>query len=115
MKRLLIFLMWFTTITNFYGQNAVNQPLLDYFQNMDMSQVNTGILKERGFPVFDMDFYNGQTLGDTNRVDADRFGWIYWQLTLGNVNTNTNLPSPSTYLNMYKNAYTGGARCLLLF
>ena len=109
MKRLFIFLMCFTSASTFYAQDAVNQPLLDYFQHMDMSQVSTGILKERGFPVFDMDCFNGQALTDSNRMDADRFGWLYWQLTLGNVNTNTTLPDPSTYLNMYENTYMGGS------
>ena len=92
MKNIFFFLLWLTTALNSYAQEAVNQPILDYFENMDMNQVQTGILKERGFPVFDMDFFNGQTLVDTNRVDANRFGWIYWQLMLGNVNSNSTLP-----------------------
>ena len=107
MKKLFILLLWLTTALNSYAQEAVNQPLLDYFQNMDMNQVNTGILKERGFPVFDMDFFNGQTLTDTNRLDVNRFGWIYMQLMLGNVNDNSNLPDPQVYMNQYINDYTG--------
>jgi hypothetical protein len=78
--------MWLMSATNFYAQDAVNQPLLDYFQNMDMSQVSTGILKERGFPMYDLDAYNGTVLTDINKLNADLFGWLYMGLALGNVN-----------------------------
>jgi hypothetical protein len=42
MKKLFILLLWFAVASHSYAQDAVNQPLLDYFQNMDMNQVNTG-------------------------------------------------------------------------
>ena len=109
MKNILIFLLWITTAHFSYAQEVVNQPILDYFENMDMNQVQTGILKERGFPIFDMDFFNGQTLVDTNRMDANRFGWIYWQLMLGNVNSNSTLPDPQVYMSQYTSEYSDGS------
>jgi hypothetical protein len=35
MKRLFIFFLWLTSTTNFSAQTAVNQPLLDYFENIE--------------------------------------------------------------------------------
>ena len=95
MKNFVFVLLWLATASHSFAQTATNQPLLDYFENLDVNQVSTGILKERGFPVFDMDFYNGQTLTNENRVDANNFGWLYLQLMLGNVNTNAMIKNNS--------------------
>ena len=107
MKNFIFVLLWLATASHSFAQTATNQPLLDYFENLDVNQVSTGILKERGFPVFDMDVYNGQTLTNDNRVDANNFGWLYLQLMLGNVNTNATLPDPQVYMNQYSKLYSG--------
>ena len=107
MKNFVFILLWLATASHSFAQTATNQPILDYFENLDVNQVGTGILKERGFPVFDMDFYNGQTLTNENRVDANNFGWMYLQLMLGNVNTNATLPDPQVYMNRYNKLYSG--------
>ena len=51
MKNIFFFLLWLTMALNSYAQEAVNQPILDYFENMDMNQVQTGIgIECRGEP-----------------------------------------------------------------
>jgi hypothetical protein len=108
-KAFVIFgLLLFATFT--FAQRAINQTLIDYLENIDKSQtkVPTGILIEQGFPMYNLEEYQGQVLTDSNKVDADLFGWLYMGLALGNVNNSTIIPDPQTYISMCKNTYMGG-------
>ena len=99
MKKAFFILILLLHTTFGFAQHAINQTLIDYFDNLDKSQVPTGILVEQGFPMYDLEMYKGQVLTDSNKVDADLFGWLYMGLALGNVNDNTVIPEPlATYL-----------------
>ena len=115
MKKAFFILILLLFATFGFAQHAINQTLIDYFDNLDKSQVPTGILVEQGFPMYDLDMYKGQVLTDSNKVDADLFGWLYMGLALGNVNDNTVIPDPQAYSDMYNNSYMGGGICPLLF
>jgi hypothetical protein len=99
----------FCLFANFtFAQRAINQTLVDYLENIDKSQVPTGILIEQGFPMHNSGAYNGQVLTDSNKANPDLFGWLYMGLALGKVNSNVVLPEPQVYTNMYENTYMGG-------
>jgi hypothetical protein len=108
MKKAFFILSFLLFATFGFAQQAINQTLIDYFDNLDKAQVPTGILVEQGFPMYNLEEYKGQVLTDSNKIDADLFGWLYMGLALGNVNENTVIPDPQAYANMYKSTYNGG-------
>ena len=115
MKKAFFILVLLLSATFGSAQHAINQTLIDYFDNLDKTQVPTGILVEQGFPMYDLEMYKGQALTDSNKVDADLFGWLYMGLALGNVNDNTVIPDPQVYSNMYNNLHMGRIICPLPF
>jgi hypothetical protein len=110
MKKAFFILNFVLLATFTFAQRAINQTLIDYLENIDKSQtkVPTGILIEQGFPMYNLEEYQVQVLTDSNKVDADLFGWLYMGLALGNVNNSTIIPDPQIYTNMCKNTYIGG-------
>jgi hypothetical protein len=55
MKRT-IYILSFCLFANFaFAQRAINQTLVDYLENLDKSQVPTGILIEQGFPMHNLE------------------------------------------------------------
>ncbi len=115
MKKVFFILNFILFATFAFAQQAINQTLIDYLDNLDKAQVPTGILVEQGFPMYNLEAYKGQVLTNDNKVNADLFGWLYMSLALGNVNDNTVIPDPQVYSNMYENSYMGGVICPLLF
>ena len=102
------FLSIFLLLSTFsFAQQAMNQCLIDYLANLDKIQVPTGVLIEQGFPMYNLEEYQGQVLTDSNKVDAHLFGWLYMGLALGNVNDNTTFPNPQVYASLYADTYTG--------
>ena len=108
MKKAFFILSFMLFATFSFAQQAINQTLIDYFENLDKTQVPTGILVEQGFPLYNLHMYKGQVLTDSNKIDPNLFGWLYMGLALGNVNDNTLIPDPQVYADMYKNTYAGG-------
>jgi hypothetical protein len=108
MKKILFILNFLLFATLGFAQQAINQTLIDYLDNLDKAQVPTGILVEQGFPMYNLEEYKGLVLTDSNKIDADLFGWLYMGLALGNVNDNTVIPDPQVYSSMYNNSYMGG-------
>ena len=108
MKKAFFIISFLLFATFMFAQQAINQTLINYLDNLDKAQVPTGILIEQGFPMYNLEEYKGIVLTDSNKVDADLFGWLYMGLALGNVNDNTVIPDPQAYYNMYKNTYMGG-------
>ena len=115
MKKAFFILILLLSATFAFAQHAINQTLIDYFDNLDKMQVPTGILVEQGFPMYNLEAYKGTVLTDSNKIDAHLFGWLYMGLALGNVNDITVVPDPHTYLDMYENTYMGGVICPLPF
>lgn len=107
MKKTFFILILLLSASFSFAQQAINQTLIDYLYNLDKTQVPTGILVEQGFPMYDLDAYNGTVLTDSNKIDADLFGWLYMGLAAGNVNDNTVIPNPQAYASMYNNSYMG--------
>lgn len=62
MKKAFFILIFLLYATFGFAQHAINQTLIDYFDNLDKSQVPTGILVEQGFPMYDLEMYKGVSL-----------------------------------------------------
>lgn len=83
------------------------QGLLQYIlQNVDKTQVPTGILAEYGCPILPMQTFNG-TLTDSNRIDMNLWRTLYFQLQTGYCQSGTNPFQSIVTTNAAIGQYTG--------
>jgi hypothetical protein len=66
------------------------------FENMDLSQVPTGMLAERALGLIPLDRFDGQTLSDSSELNFIFFNRIYYMMYAAAVGNNI-LPHPDTY------------------
>lgn len=76
------------------------------FEHLDLTQVPTGLLVDKSLPLRDLNYYNGETISDTNLVNTLNFGLIYAQLCGSAVHNNVFLPDPETFIEKTKQSDT---------
>jgi hypothetical protein len=97
-----IFLAFMTTLSS--AQEVVQfTPVVgspnDYtnqlFQNVDLTQAQTGFLLDKSIAFIEPELYNGKVLSDSTNLDLSKFSLLYGVLRLAKVN---NTPFPSYHI-----------------
>ena len=82
-------------------------------QNMDLTEVTSGLLEDKAFKMLPLEFFNGQVIDSTNLASAIRFGHLFATLSSMPINQTFELPLPSDYstklLNTAENVIPMGA------
>ena len=73
-------------------------------QNLDLSEIRSGLLVDKALPLSAIGKYNGQQLNSENLADGLQFCMMYAMLSSMNVRNNGGLPAPKSYTEVVANA-----------
>jgi hypothetical protein len=91
----------FTTYAQVDSVNIkYKNKLVAIFENVNLSQVPSGILYEHGFPFIAIEAFNGQ-ITDSSKANSVAFGLAYAAISSMVVNEANDLPDPSEYRDVF--------------
>ncbi|WP_157454071.1 hypothetical protein [Crocinitomix catalasitica] len=75
---------------------AYQNRLVEIFDDVDLTQVPSGILYEHGFPYINLTAFNGQ-ITDSSKANNMIFGLAYASLASMTIDSTVALPAPEDY------------------
>jgi len=80
--------------------NVAYQDRMDeLYQNVDLTQVPSGILYDRGFPFITLDAFDGR-ITDSSKANSVAFGLAYAAITSMVIDSSAELPNPEAYMSI---------------
>jgi hypothetical protein len=76
-------------------------------ENLNLSEITTGLLSDKSWQLIDLDSYNGLHLADSNMASAFSFAKMYATLSGMPIDSTYKLPNPSTYTDTANQAMLG--------
>ena len=102
-----------TTVYEDLSQDTL-QTVDEVFENVDLTQVPSGLLLDKTFPFADPTPHDGLHLDADNLLNFDTFGLLYATMYGASVGANTTPPPPDVYMNASDAFDNGGPLNLAL-
>lgn len=90
-------------------QSSFSENINHLFEQLDFTEVTTGLLLQRAIPVARVDSFSGTSLTAFNKMDVDQFGMLYATLFGAVLDSTALLPHPDAYMDVREALQPGDA------